>query len=166
MGIFSFAKNVGEKIFQRDEPKPKKEAATPASEPAQKSEPSAQDIANLLLERIQQLGLQIDELKVSYDGDVDKATIEGIANSQADREKAILAVGNVQHVESVEDHIKVEADEPQSSMYAVVSGDTLSSIAKKEYGDANKYMKIFEANQPMLSDPNKIYPGQVLRIPA
>ena len=60
----------------------------------------------------------------------------------------------------------MEADEPQSNMYTVVSGDTLSAIAKKEYGDANKYMKIFEANQPMLSDPNKIYPGQVLRIPA
>ena len=162
MGIFSFAKNVGEKIFQRDEPK--KESAT--VEPAAKSEPSAQDIANLLLKRIQQLGLNIDELKVSYNGDSDKATIEGIAKTQADREKAILAVGNVQHVESVEDHIKVEADEPQSNMYTVVSGDTLSAIAKKEYGDANKYMKIFEANQPMLSDPNKIYPGQVLRIPA
>ena len=49
--------------------------------------------------------------------------------------------------------------------YTVVKGDTLSAISKRQYGDANKYMRIFEANKPMLSDPNKIYPGQVLRIP-
>jgi len=47
----------------------------------------------------------------------------------------------------------------------VEKGDTLSAISKRVYGDANKYQKIFEANKPMLSDPNKIYPGQVLRIP-
>jgi nucleoid-associated protein YgaU len=46
------------------------------------------------------------------------------------------------------------------------SGDTLSKIAKEAYGDANAYMKIFEANKPMLSNPDKIYPGQKLRIPA
>ena len=48
----------------------------------------------------------------------------------------------------------------------MVKGDTLSGIAKKEYGNANQYMKIFEANKPMLKDPDKIYPGQLLRIPA
>ena len=48
----------------------------------------------------------------------------------------------------------------------VKPGDTLSKIAKEEYGDANTYMKIFEANKPMLSNPDKIYPGQMLRIPA
>ncbi len=53
-----------------------------------------------------------------------------------------------------------------SKTYTVESGDTLSEIAKKVYGDAGKYNKIFEANQPMLKDPDKIYPGQVLRIPA
>ena len=46
------------------------------------------------------------------------------------------------------------------------TGDTLSKIAKEMYGDANKYPVIFEANKPMLKDPDKIYPGQVLRIPA
>jgi len=48
----------------------------------------------------------------------------------------------------------------------VVKGDTLSAIAKKYYGDANKYNAIFEANKPMLTHPDKIYPGQKLRIPA
>lgn len=53
-----------------------------------------------------------------------------------------------------------------SRTYTVKSGDTLSGIAKEVYGEANKYQQIFEANQPMLKDPDKIYPGQVLRIPA
>ena len=74
-------------------------------------------------------------------------------------------MGNVQYVAHVVDHIAVSAPEPESRMYTVKSGDTLSKIAKEMYGDANQYNKIFEANKPLLSDPNKIYPGQVLRIP-
>ena len=54
---------------------------------------------------------------------------------------------------------------PEAVYYTVVSGDTLSKISKVNYGDANKYMVIFEANEPMLTHPDKIYPGQVLRIP-
>jgi len=50
-------------------------------------------------------------------------------------------------------------------MYTVKSGDSLSAIAQSVYGDANRYNEIFEANKPMLKDPNMIYPGQVLRIP-
>jgi nucleoid-associated protein YgaU len=49
--------------------------------------------------------------------------------------------------------------------YTVKAGDTLSAIAKQQLGDANAYMKIFEANKDQLSDPNKIKPGQVLRLP-
>ena len=49
--------------------------------------------------------------------------------------------------------------------YTVAKGDTLSKIAKEFYGEANKYHQIFEANKPMLKDPDKIYPGQMLRIP-
>ncbi len=50
--------------------------------------------------------------------------------------------------------------------YTVKAGDTLSAIAKAELGNANAYMKIFEANRDQLSDPDKIKPGQVLKIPA
>lgn len=52
-----------------------------------------------------------------------------------------------------------------NKIYEVVSGDSLSKIAKKEYGDANAWPKIFEANKDLLKDPNKIYPGQKLKIP-
>ena len=79
----------------------------------------------------------------------------------------MLCCGNVAAVAKVNDMLTVAtAAEPESKYHTVKSGDTLSKIAKEAYGDANAYMKIFEANKPMLSDPNKIYPGQMLRIPA
>ncbi len=163
MGIFSFAKDIGDKIFNRN----KKEAApTPSATPAPfaPAEPNAQDIANLLLARVQ-ANAKIDGLKVSYNGDTDTVVLTGTAASQADREKAVLAAGNVQHVAQVDDQLTVANPEPESRFYTVKSGDTLSKIAKEMYGNANEYNKIFEANQPLLSHPDKIYVGQVLRIP-
>lgn len=178
MGVFSFAKDIGEKIFNRDDtkhdakgetnaaantPAPKAPASTPAA--SANSEPSAQSVANLLLRRIQQQNVNISDLKIKYNGTTDTAEISGKAKTQADREKAIIAIGNVQNVARVVDSIDVEEDAPESTMYTVKAGDSLSKIAQTVYGSANDYMKIFEANKPMLSEPDKIYPGQVLRIP-
>ncbi len=167
MGIFSFAKNIGDKIFNRDEKQEAAPAATPTATPAAApSEPSAQEIANLLLKRIQEQNVNITGLSVNYNGATDTVTLTGTAKTQEDRERARLAVGNVQHVETVVDDIVVEAATEESRFYTVKSGDTLSKIAKEMYGNANEYNKIFEANRPMLSHPDKIYVGQVLRIPA
>jgi len=57
------------------------------------------------------------------------------------------------------------APPPEPRTYKVQPGDTLSKVAKQFYSDANKYMKIFEANKDQLSDPNMIKAGQVLKIP-
>ena len=82
------------------------------------------------------------------------------------KRKILLALGNVEGVGEVEDRITVTAPAVAPARFVTVKkGDTLSAIAKAEYGNANAYMKIFEANKPMLSHPDKIYPGQVLRIP-
>ena len=64
--------------------------------------------------------------------------------------------------------IKIDPNAKQAAAatYTVKSGDTLSKIAKEHLGDANAYMKIFEANKDQLSDPDKIKPGQVLKIPS
>ena len=166
MGLFSFAKDIGDKIFHRnkDAAPASQPASTPAATPAAPAEPSAQEIANLLIQRIQQ-NAKINNLSVNYNGDTDTVTINGSAPTQADREKAILAAGNVQHVAQVQDNISVDTPEPESRMYTVKSGDTLSKIAQEVYGNGD-YMKIFEANKPLLSKKKKIYPGQVLRIPA
>ncbi|WP_296402598.1 peptidoglycan-binding protein LysM [Psychrobacter sp.] len=171
MGIFSFAKDIGDKIFNHDDAKKEQEShanAAPAhtSTPAPAStEPSAQSVANLLLKRVQQQNLNISNLSVKYNATTDTAEISGNAETQADREKAIITVGNVQYVAKVIDNIDIKQDAPESTMYTVKSGDTLSKISQEVYGSANEYNKIFEANQPMLSSPDKIYPGQVLRIP-
>jgi nucleoid-associated protein YgaU len=76
-----------------------------------------------------------------------------------------LALGNTQGVAQVDDQMETLSVEEQAQFYTVVKGDSLSKIAKEAYGDYKKYPFIFEANKPMLSDPDKIYPGQVLRIP-
>lgn len=119
--------------------------------------------AKEIKEVLADFGIKGRKLDVTVQGT--KAIVEGKLEKQSEKEKMILAVGNVQGIAQVEDRIEVEDDEPPAQMYTVVSGDTLGGIAKKFYGKASKYPVIFEANKPMLKDPDKIYPGQVLRIP-
>lgn len=111
-----------------------------------------------LKKEVQDLGLDAEGLDISVEGD--KVKISGAAVTPEMREKVILAVGNVEGVAEVEDD---HAD--AAVFHTVEKGDTLSAIAKKTLGSANRYMDIFEANKPMLTHPDKIYPGQVLRIP-
>lgn len=115
-------------------------------------------------DKIQGHKTEVSDLQVEQDGD--KVILTGNAASREEAEKAILTAGNTPGVGAVESRIEVADDAPQATFYTVVSGDSLSKIAKEHYGDAMKYPVIFEANKPMLSDPDKIYPGQVLRIPA
>lgn len=113
MGVFSFAKDIGDKLFHRNK---KQDAAQPTAAPAATpaEEPTAQEIANLLLARIQAQNVNISGLKVNYNGDTDTVTLSGVAKTQADRERARLAVGNVQYVETVVDDIEVESAESES----------------------------------------------------
>lgn len=155
MGFFSFVKNAGSKIFGRggDE--------TPHAEVDPKIEAAKKTVA--LVKRVRDLGIEIDALEITVYAD--QATVRGTTKSQADREKVILAVGNTHGIARVDDRIEVLVPEPEAVFYTVESGDTLSKIAKAQYGNAMKYPVIFEANKPMLTHPDKIYPGQVLRIP-
>ena len=107
----------------------------------------------------------MSNLDVKYDGASKTVAVAGVAADQATKEKVALCCGNVRSVAKVDDQLTVAAAAPASAFREVKSGDTLSKIAKEAYGNASAYMKIFDANKPMLSDPNKIYPGQMLRIP-
>jgi nucleoid-associated protein YgaU len=156
MGLFDFIKGIGKKNDAPAQPQPN---AVP-------SEPSAQEVANKLLGLVKSLGLGVEGLSVSYNSETDLATLRGQVQSQADKEKIILAVGNVDHVAQVDDQLTVVEAAPASQFYTVQSGDTLSKVAKQFYGDANQYNKIFEANRPLLKNADDIFPGQVLRIPA
>ena len=159
MGLFSFIKNAGAKVFGIG--KTDKEKAAEAAAKELRAEEVA---ASRLEETINDLQLKVENLNIYIDDD--KATITGMAYDQATKEKVVLVVGNSQGIATVDDQMTVEHVEPEAQFHTVVSGDTLGKIAKKYYGNAMKYPEIFEANKPMLKDPDLIYPGQVLRIPA
>lgn len=163
MGMISFIKEAGEKLFGIG----KAQAAEPAAAAASPEQLAAlnQTASQAIATYIQSMKLNVDALDVAFDGASGTVTVAGIAPDQATKEKVVLCCGNVAHVAAVNDLITVATPEPESQMYTVVKGDNLSKISKAFYGTPNKYPQIFEANKPMLSHPDKIYPGQVLRIP-
>ena len=117
-----------------------------------------------LEKEVDDLGLDKSGIEIDVDDD-GKVTVSGEAVSQEMKEKIILAVGNVEGVGGVEDKAGAGVGGRESRFHTVVSGDSLSAISKTYYGTWKLYPEIFEANKPMLSHPDKIYPGQVLRIP-
>lgn len=159
MSILDFVKDAGEKIFKPGE--------------ARRESAIEKHLASY----------GISGISVEVDGDT--ATLTGNATDNATREKAVLIAGNIEGIGRVDDRIRVTqavggsaapsapvasttpaaTGQWTSRTYTVKSGDTLSKIAKEMYGEASKYPQIFEANKPMLKDPDKIYPGQVLRVP-
>lgn len=149
MGLWDFVKEAGKAI-----------GIGPAEA---KDAPAAPD-PEALKKEIEDLGLKADDLKVEVNGDTVK--VSGKALSQEDKEKIILATGNVKGVAKVEDDIAAPDAGAAPMFHTVVKGDTLWKISETTLGDGARYKEIFEANKPMLKDPDKIYPGQVLRIPA
>lgn len=160
MSLFSFIKEAGEKLFGGKSA----HASTASTAAAPSVDELNQQAADAIKAYVDKQNLGLSELSVRFDSSTGEVTIAGQAPSQEAAEKAGLAAGNVADVASVNNQLQFPAG-AQSLYHDVVRGDTLSAIAKKYYGDANKYPVIFEANKPMLTHPDKIYPGQKLRIP-
>lgn len=163
MSIFSFVKDAGSKLGSAvyDLLNDDEDISKPATISTERmNELRKQNIENQLKE---QLGDDASKVAVTVDGD--KVSMSGDMCDQASCEKAILIAGNQHGIQTVDSQVAVEQKEPEAVFYTVKSGDTLSKIAAKYYGSAGKYHAIFEANKPMLSNPDKIYPGQSLRIP-
>ena len=173
MGLFSFVKSIGEKLGG-----------------------GARIERENLTAHIKSLGLPVEKFLASFNEDGESVDIFGWVPDLATKEKLILAVGNLQGISKVTEHLHIgkppaapasapaatagtapaaaeaptplsaeEDVKPTSTFYTVQKGDSLSKIAKEQYGNANRYSEIFEANKPMLKHPDKIFPGQVLRIP-
>jgi len=144
MGLFNFVKEAGEKLWDN------------------LTDHKGQ--GDKITEHLKKLNIPgSDKVQVNVtDG---KASVTGDGLTQEQKEKIQVAVGNVAGIGSVENNVSVTDTAEEATYYTVKSGDTLSTISKHVYGDANKYNQIFEANKPMLSHPDKIYPGQVLIIP-
>ncbi len=164
MGLISFLKDAGEKLLHAGAARQNVEAQQTAPSPANTRE-KEQALERAILDYMAQQGLPIDALTVAFDSTSATVTVSGTVPDQATREKIVLCCGNVQGVAHVNDQLSVAAATAESKWYQVKSGDTLSKIAREFYGNANEYNRIFEANRPMLSNPDKIYPGQMLRIP-
>ena len=150
MGLISFIKNAGEKIFKSEEKREQEKAA-------------------LIAAHIKKFGFNTSNIQVSVDDE--KVILTGTVDTLDNKNKIIVTAGNIDGISSVDDRIVVlqppvvTPPPPEKQFYTVKKGDYLSKIAKQVYGNANKYNIIFEANKPMLKDPNLIYPGQVLVIP-
>ena len=144
MALFDFFKrDKGKEIFQENA--------------------DAQQRAEAIKREIQRLGLP-GNINVLVEGS--RVRVTGDVPDEATRQKLAMIVGNVKYIEAVDDSgLSGPAQARPPKVHEVQSGDTLSSIAKQHYGDANAYQRIFAANQPMLKDPDEIYPGQVLIIP-
>lgn len=153
MGVFSFLKDKGASLFGGGDEDEK--------------------LQGMIKE---ELGDRAGDVNVEVSDGVVKLT--GKCDSQATREKAILLAGNIEGVSQVDDSgLSAEAAGPaeggtaelneaeESRFYVIQSGDTLSKIAKEFYGSGSKYPLIFEANREVIKDPDKIYPGQTIRVP-
>ncbi|MEM1231240.1 MAG: LysM and BON domain-containing protein [Pseudomonadota bacterium] len=158
--LFDFAKDMGKKLFTSDA-----EAALSIQQHIEANNPG------------------VNPLSVQYDDGA--VTLSGLATTAEAKEKAVLMAGNVEGVESVNaDALDVEQPIPEAPAdapvveggfggvlpgtryYTIEKGDTLYAIAKEFYGNGMKYPEIFEANREVIEDPDKIYPGQKIRIPA
>ncbi|MGF1546240.1 MAG: peptidoglycan-binding protein LysM [Thiotrichales bacterium] len=142
MGLFDFALDVGKKIFKKGD-----NAATKIEEHIAEDNPG------------------IEGLQVAYD-ESGKVSISGTAASAEALEKAVLMAGNIAGVADVDaSGVTAPAATVEVEYYTIAKGDTLSAIAKKFYGKASDYPRIFEANREVIKDPNLIFPGQKIRIP-
>ncbi len=161
MGLFDFMKDAGEDI-----------TAPVEVSPERLDELRTKSIAA----KVAELDVEGEQVSVQVKGD--NAVLTGTAPSQEALEKIVLCAGNQFGIATVDCQLQVDAPASaaaagaasaaagEATFYTVKSGDTLGKIAQQQYGSASKYTVIFEANQPMLKDPDKIYPGQSLRIPA
>ena len=141
MGLLSFTKNIGNKLFD-----------------------NVAEASEKITSYIKGDNPGVSNLEVKVEDDV--VTLFGEAESAEAMEKAVLMAGNVKGVSEVNsDAITAPAATEKIEYYEIVSGDTLSAVAKKYYGNSSAYMRIFEANREVIKDPNKIYVGQKLRIP-
>lgn len=164
MGLFDFVTDVGSALGGKIFDVTHKDAVDVSAPSTVTPEQLNTHRENSIAQNIEESGVLVQNLQVAVDGA--KVTVQGKVGTQTCSEKITLIAGNQHGIGTVDCQLDVLNPEPESTMYTVVSGDTLSKIAKAQYGDASKYTVIFEANQPMLTNPDKIYVGQSLRIPA
>jgi nucleoid-associated protein YgaU len=141
MGLFDFVKNVGHKVFNKDE-----------------------EAGDKIRAHIEQSNPGVQGLQVTYDDGV--VALSGAATDGAAMEKAVLMAGNIMGVSEVKaDALQAPPAAEQVDYYIIQKGDSLSAIAQRLYGKASAYPRLFEANREVIRDPDLIFPGQKIRVP-
>jgi nucleoid-associated protein YgaU len=161
MDLFGFVKDVGRRLFNKDE-----EAAQKIKEHILASNPGVED------------------LEVSFERGI--VGLKGRCTRTDAFQKCILMAGNVQGVIDVDatgltpfvaprpeavpvggphQHAHATPVESREEYYVIERGDTLSHIARRYYGEASSWPRLFEANREVIQDPDKIFPGQKIRVP-
>lgn len=143
MGLFDFVKDIGKKVFTKDE-----EASKAVTDHIAADNPG------------------IENLNVNVENGT--AKIQGVASTAAALEKAVLMAGNIQGISNVTIEADIsngEALGADDEFYVIQKGDTLWKIAEKHYGNGAKYTAIVDANKEVIKDADKIFPGQKIRLP-
>ncbi len=143
MGFFDFIKDAGAKILGRGD--------------------DNENVKKLI--ESEKGTMPIDDLHVEVQGDT--VVLKGKAKSAEDKVKAALIAGNIEGISKVDaDALETEDAAPIDDIfYEIQKGDTLWRVAEIYYKDGSRYKEIFEANREVIKDPDKIYPGQMIRIP-
>jgi nucleoid-associated protein YgaU len=166
MGVFDFVRGIGNRL-----------TGGGSSEAAADDPVADQKKAIAMTTELKKLGLPVEGLKVAFRSGT--ATLSGTVTSSAVEHKLIVALGNISDVGKVDSQIVVRPPATQATaaqaapvvaapppiFHTVKAGESLSLIAKELYGAIHLYPAIFEANQPMITDVDQIFPGQVLTIP-
>jgi hypothetical protein len=152
MSLFGFVKDIGRRLFNRDE-----------------------EAAGKIKEHILAHNPGVENLEVTFESGI--VGLSGRCTNKDAFQKCVLMAGNVQgvidvyatglvpYVDPAAPPRAAEAAEPEEIYYLIEKGDTLWKIAAKFLGSGNRYPEIFEANREVILDPDKIFPGQKIRIP-
>lgn len=142
MGLFDFAADIGKSIFGIGDA----------------------NASDQIKENIEANNPGVTDLTVSLDDEI--CTLGGACDTAEAKEKTVLMAGNMKGVASVNgEGLTAPEAEAETEYYVIKSGDTLWAIASKFLGNGSKYPEIFEANREVIEDPDKIFPGQKIRIP-
>jgi nucleoid-associated protein YgaU len=167
MSLFGFAKDIGRRLFNKDE-----EAAEKIKAHIEAHNPGVTDLQVVFDDGIVNMGGTCDSVDAFQKVVLMAGNIKGVVDVYTSKLRVKASAGSAETAVATaaeggaEQQQFVPEGGPEVQYYIIKSGDTLSKIAKNFYGKASDYPRIFEANREVIEDPDLIFPGQKIRIPS